>query len=912
MATAAPAQLATPTAGRMRRLWHSPDARPLTVLVLLPVVIFALPAATGHPAISQDNLLQNFPLRVLSGTQIRQGHLPLWNPTIWSGSPLLDGLNAGSFYPLTMLFVFLPAVLAWVFNLIGVYWAAGLGMYALLRQWRLRPLACLLAGLTYQFGGAMTGQLVHLGIIQGLGWMPLIVLAELRLSWAVLGTGPSPEYGSRPGSGRSPWPWVALLAGLLGLILLTGEPRAMAQTEIVASVVMAWLLLRGYPGEGVDPSRRLRLLLFTLVAGVWAAALGAAQLLPGRSFILASQRATESYAFFGLGSLRPSWTILMLVPNLFGGGNNAFGQPGFSIGYNLPEVTGYMGLLPLAGFLTLLVRSVGKGSDPRARDWRPWLFLAGLGLLLASGTFTPLGHLFAQIPFYNKVRLQSRNLGIVDLALAILFGFFLELFFAGEWRERTARPLRFLRETVVPQVFPVAGLAAAVTMLCVPATVLVAFGASPVYASERRPWMAAQAVVAAGAVAVIWAWRHWPAVRARRLLCAVVVADLGLFVLTCSTGQWAGGTPQPTRAQSAKVVGITGRFAVIDAPDLAALSTISFPDINGLTNLDSVQGYGSISSGHYSDVTGTHDIATMDACALARGVFVPLRLATLLVLPGSLVERLAPGVRPSEPAACPGAAPPGTPSSRTFYLGRELQVASVALVASGGETRAPPDVGILVPGGAVEVPPQLARRQGSGWVVHLAGAPEATAIVLTGPGARSWQETSVVTTTSGVRYAPNGPFQEALGEVSWHPRGFWAGYARFTSTNLGPRVAVLGVAGATARRISVSTSGSETDVVDTPTSALAIRSEAYLAGWSVQATPLNGPGPTRTLPVVQVGVIQGVRVPAGRWRLTYTYWPSGLTSGGVITALAVAALVGLVLWRMVVARRRRLGPGRAH
>jgi hypothetical protein len=159
--------------------------------VAVPFAVFVTPALFGHPAIAGDNAIQNFPLRVLSGDLLRQGHLPLWNPYIWSGSPLLGGLNAGSAYPLTLLFSVLPPVAAWVVNLLAVYWAGGIGLYVLLRQFHLRPLACLLAGLTYAFGGAMSGQIVHIGVVQGMGWMPLLVLAQIRLSWAVLGTAPA-------------------------------------------------------------------------------------------------------------------------------------------------------------------------------------------------------------------------------------------------------------------------------------------------------------------------------------------------------------------------------------------------------------------------------------------------------------------------------------------------------------------------------------------------------------------------------------------------------------------------------------------------------------------------------------------------------------------------------------------------
>jgi len=893
VATAAIAAAPRGLANRAASWWRgSPDARPVAFLLVLPVLVFAVPAMTGHPAISFDNLLQNFPLRVLSGSDIRQGHLPLWNPTIWAGSPLLGGLNAGSFYPGTLLFVVLPGLLAWTLNLIGVYWAAGLGMYALLRQFRLRPLACLLAGVTYQFGGAMTGQLVHLGIIQGMAWMPLLLLAELRLSWSVLGAGPSPEYHPGPTPRSSPWPWVTLLGALIGLELLTGEPRSMAETEIAATVLFAWLALRSYPGAGVDLARRVRLAGYGVLAAAWGGAIGAAQLLPGRSFILASQRATESYAYFGLGSLRPSWTILMLVQNLFGG-NNIFGQPAFSTGYNLPEVTGYVGLLPLAAFFVLLVRALGRRSDPRARDWRPWLFLAPLGLLLSWGTFTPLGHLFAQIPFYNKVRLDSRSLGIVDLGLAVCFGFWLELFLAGEWKERVARPARWLREVAAPVAAPVAGLLAALAMFAFPATVLNAFGALPIDSPGRRPWMAAQAAVAAGAVAVMWAWRRRSPAVARRLLVAVVAADLGLFALSCSTGMFAGGQPEPTRAEAATVLGTTGRFAIVTSPSITVLSAISEPDINGLTGLDSVQGYGSIVSGTYDQVTGAHYRSSMDPCALAKGVFVPLRLSTLLLRPGALIHERFPGTPAAAVPSCPGSPEPGAGATRTFYLGRPFALTRVDL-RSADPPAAAPRVGVLSASGSVLFPAQSHARTASGWTVSFAAPTTALGIDVRGNG-RAYDETSTVTVENGAVYELDGPFQRAVGQPIWHLTGRWAGYARFRTDRLGPRVAVEGVGGATARRVSVTQWGTETDVVDTPAAATVLRSEAYLAGWRVKATPAGG-GPSLELPVFRVGLIQGVRVPAGRWTLVFTYWPSGLALGAVASALGVVAVLAVTGW----------------
>ncbi len=57
-----------------RRLSRS-DRWALALIVGVPLVVFTVPASLGYPAIAQDNLIQNFPLRVLVGQQIDSGHV---------------------------------------------------------------------------------------------------------------------------------------------------------------------------------------------------------------------------------------------------------------------------------------------------------------------------------------------------------------------------------------------------------------------------------------------------------------------------------------------------------------------------------------------------------------------------------------------------------------------------------------------------------------------------------------------------------------------------------------------------------------------------------------------------------------------------------------------------------------------
>src|SRR4029077_15671330 len=108
--------------------WRRGDVVAAVLLIALPAVIFGVPALLGHAVLPGDDLTQNFPLRVLAGRGIRAGHLPLFDPYIWSGAPLRAGWNAAAAYPLTWLFAILPGTAAWTLNMIVTWAVAGLGM----------------------------------------------------------------------------------------------------------------------------------------------------------------------------------------------------------------------------------------------------------------------------------------------------------------------------------------------------------------------------------------------------------------------------------------------------------------------------------------------------------------------------------------------------------------------------------------------------------------------------------------------------------------------------------------------------------------------------------------------------------------------------------------------------------------
>src|SRR5215813_9141057 len=212
------------------RRW--PDVVAVACLVALPAVVFGLPSLLGHPVVPGDDLTQNFPLRVLAGRQIRGGQLPLYNPYIWSGAPLLAGWNAGAAYPLTLLFAILPGAAAWALNMIITWVVAGLGMFAFLRALRLASFASAVGALTFAFAGAMSAQVSHFGLVAGLSWVPVQLLAVLRLT----------EAEARSTASRLRW--TALLAAAFGLTILAGEPRAIDDAIVVVVIYAAWRIVR--------------------------------------------------------------------------------------------------------------------------------------------------------------------------------------------------------------------------------------------------------------------------------------------------------------------------------------------------------------------------------------------------------------------------------------------------------------------------------------------------------------------------------------------------------------------------------------------------------------------------------------------------------------------------------------------
>jgi hypothetical protein len=925
------------------------DLLAIAILIALPVIIFGIPAVLGHAVLPGDDLTQNFPLRVLAGRQIRGGQLPLFDPYIWGGAPLLASWNAAAAYPLTFLFAVLPGTAAWTLNMIVTWAVAGLGMFFFLRALRLGRLPGLLGAVTFAFAGAMPAQVAHLGLVAGLSWVPLQLLSVLRLT------------ETRGAAFRLRW--TAVLAAAFGLTILAGEPRAIADAAVIVVIYAAWRVAR----LGRRPGPAAISVAAGSVAGglVLGICLGAVQWLPGLAAIGTSQRGASTVALFDSGSLPHRWLLLMLVPDLLGG-SGSLGQPAFFANYNLAEVTGYAGILPLVAAAALLGR---LRLRPRLPEWAIWHVMALVGFVLALGGNTPAGSLLVHLPLFGGLRLQSRNILVADLALAVLFAYWADQPFSDKCRRFLRAPggRRVDLETVLGLLPALAMIVVVVLGLTWGAGLLHWLRAGPGAAGAAgplRPWLVPYALIGAGAIAfVAFGRRLQPRLRFR-WLGGLIAIDLVIFTIlsvvavlpglgsgpgpgrgaqaTAGRGGQAAAAPPSGHSGAAApapgprpiaALGFPGRFAIYDPDQIAApeLPVLGAPDLNATSGTPSVQGYTSLVDGFYAAATGAHQAMgqgqeVLAPRAVGDGTLDQLNTSALLTPSGYLITRAGPGPAAGpEPAAGPrpAAGPSGTGHrdiaanhKATWYFATPLRVFRLEVPDADArqDAAAGTQIGLMTAGGVTRwfaaSAPSASRL-----AISLPHPVTGVAVVAQAGGRPSHLGPLSITDTDGNVFVANGQLQNALVPPRWGYAGHDGSFAVFVDHLARGPLSLEAVPGRSASGASVRLAGGSAAspaaaAVFSPHGIRVIRSVTAIEGWSATWHPRHG-APV-TLAVSRAGLVQAVDVPPGRGVVTWRYRPPGLPAGLGLSLAAAFILVLLAGYAAYERRARRTGsaPGR--
>lgn len=386
----------------------------MLLFLFLPLLCFPELFLEQRTLYRADLTWIHYPLRVLAAEQWKSGHVPLWNPYVLSGGPLLAEAQVGVLQPLNAAFLLpIPAYRALsLFVALNLSLAATLA-YTLARSLGISRAGATVAGLSFGFGGFFMAQVTNLNVMTGGVWLPF---AFCGLAWTL----------------RTRRPAVALLAGVsLALLILAAHPQ-MAFYAILFLVGYA-LYESGRIALGPAPTT----VRFRQVAMVWALLLlmlgsglllAAPQVLPTWELQRLSVRSSGVETGQAVFSIPPVQWITLALTSVFG--NNASPSYQGLGGSNFEETYVYVGILPL-----LLVPFSWRA---RHRPEVPFLWLAALvGAALAMGDYLPLYRLTQKLPGVHLFRAPARWSSVVSLALALLAAYGLDTFLRHPGGRRT-------------------------------------------------------------------------------------------------------------------------------------------------------------------------------------------------------------------------------------------------------------------------------------------------------------------------------------------------------------------------------------------------------------------------------------------------------------------------------------------
>ena len=325
--------------------------------------------------VERDLALQFVHWRKFGFDELRAGHLALWNPHIYGGTPYFGGFQSALLYPPNWLYLCLPLAVAINTGIALHLFLTGLGMFLWMRTRGLHWLAAVYAGTLFMFSGPVFPHIYagHLSNLCTMTWAPFVFLSIDR-------------WFQRRTAG-----W--LLAGMaaISLQILAGHPQYVFYTGIAAALYCAAQL-------AFSPDR-FRITAGLAVMALGAVALSAVQLLEGFHATGESVRSHgTSVEFAAIFSFPPENFLTALTPNFFG---DLTRHPYWGR-WNLWEMSLFFG----ASGLSMAI--YGLVSRPRLQLWI-CAAIAAILCVLALGAYTPLfGWLFHHAPGFSRFRGWSK------------------------------------------------------------------------------------------------------------------------------------------------------------------------------------------------------------------------------------------------------------------------------------------------------------------------------------------------------------------------------------------------------------------------------------------------------------------------------------------------------------------------
>jgi len=272
--------------------------------------------------------------RIAANTMQEDGRIPLWNPYIFTGQPLVANAQSTLFYPPNLLLFWLtPGQVATIRNILNLL-IAGAFTFLFCRELGISLKGSILSALAFAFSGPVIVWLGHTPA-NVLVWLPFVM-------WA----------GEKLLNRNPPLPWIGALSFGVAMSILGGHPETSFHVLAVFSIyylIRLWFLDQ-------DLRKKAKLLAAVGMALLLGLAISGLQLLPFVDFLLSSSTLAQGGRSMGGSNWLYSkeWlpnlaTLVTIVyPNFYGNpADNNYSWP-FTNYQNYNEQTAYLGLIPLA------------------------------------------------------------------------------------------------------------------------------------------------------------------------------------------------------------------------------------------------------------------------------------------------------------------------------------------------------------------------------------------------------------------------------------------------------------------------------------------------------------------------------------------------------------------------------------
>jgi len=361
----------------------------------------------GGGLVGGDVYSYSLPQKTFLADRLQAGEIPLWNPLVGQGYPVLGESQTGVVYPLHWLaYGLLETQTAWNFVLLVHYIAAFLAMTWCARQLGLTRSGALLAAVVYVYG-----------------WFP----PRAFLDWAILGG----VYLPLVIGCTAAWWQTRQPSYLLGLSLSLGLQLLGGHYQIA---FLTWLLWAAYVGGSLWSQRssaaqvhssRVMPVGGLALAFLLGVGLAAVQLLPTWELKTRSQRADVGGEHDpGYGHIPPLYLSQVVLPWVWydpaidqDAALNKLTWLRSPAGTNRVEAYLYFGLLPFA--LALVQIASGLRTPTERRTTLFWLLMAILSVIYATGWLMPV---LQHLPGFSFFRGPGRAGLLTTFAIAVLAG----------------------------------------------------------------------------------------------------------------------------------------------------------------------------------------------------------------------------------------------------------------------------------------------------------------------------------------------------------------------------------------------------------------------------------------------------------------------------------------------------------